>query len=68
MSWLRVRPAGSGEGVGMSDNWKKDFIISKRVLDEHVCIFILGIWGLEIKFFVVVDIYDEGDHWIKSQP
>ena len=47
---------------------KKDFIISKRVLDEHVCTIILGIWGLEIMFFVVVDIYDEADHWIKSQP
>ena len=34
----------------------------------NMCTVILCVWGSEIMFFVVVDIYDEADHWIKSQP
>ena len=30
----------------------------------NMCTVIFGVWGLEIMFFVVVDIYDEANHWI----
>ena len=46
---------------------EKNSLLAKEAW-MNMCTVILCVWGSEIMFFVVVDIYDEADHWIKSQP